>query len=128
MKNLLELALEAHGGLTPWSQLKTVTADLSVTGALWRRSKNMPGHCMKRRKIRIRRWSPLISPKSLLASPLSPLRDTFYTFDARGYTDYPFYEEQSEPVGSTSRWGSRRDYRGWREERTKSRSTVTFGP
>ena len=34
MKNLLELALEAHGGLTPWSQLKTVTADLSVTGAL----------------------------------------------------------------------------------------------
>jgi hypothetical protein len=35
MKNLLELALEAHGGLTRWSQLKTVTADLSVTGALW---------------------------------------------------------------------------------------------
>jgi N-ethylmaleimide reductase len=21
-------------------------------------------------------------------------RDTFYTFDARGYTDYPFYEER----------------------------------
>jgi len=35
MKNLLELALEAHGGLTRWSQLKAVTADLSVTGALW---------------------------------------------------------------------------------------------
>ena len=35
MKNVLELALEAHGGLTRWSQLKTVTADLSVTGALW---------------------------------------------------------------------------------------------
>jgi hypothetical protein len=35
MKNLLELALEVHGGLTRWSQLKAVTADLSVTGALW---------------------------------------------------------------------------------------------
>jgi hypothetical protein len=35
MKNLLEFALEAHGGLKRWSQLKTVTADLSVTGALW---------------------------------------------------------------------------------------------
>jgi hypothetical protein len=22
-------------------------------------------------------------------------RNTFYTFDARGYTDYPFYREQA---------------------------------
>jgi hypothetical protein len=29
MKNLLELALEAHGGLTRWSQLKAATADVS---------------------------------------------------------------------------------------------------
>jgi len=35
VKNLLELALEAHGGLTRRSHLKAVTADLSVTGALW---------------------------------------------------------------------------------------------
>jgi len=28
-------------------------------------------------------------------------RDTFYTFDARGYTDYPFYEHRPEPVDST---------------------------
>lgn len=35
MKNLLELALDAHGGLKRWSQLKALTADLSVTGALW---------------------------------------------------------------------------------------------
>jgi sulfur-carrier protein len=34
MKKLLELALDAHGGLRRWSQLKAVTADLSVTGAL----------------------------------------------------------------------------------------------
>ncbi len=26
MKNLLELALEAHGGLTRWSELRAVTA------------------------------------------------------------------------------------------------------
>ena len=35
MTDLLELALEAHGGLYLWSQLTTVTADLSVTGVLW---------------------------------------------------------------------------------------------
>jgi hypothetical protein len=35
MKNLLEFALEAHGRLKRWSQLKALTADLSVTGALW---------------------------------------------------------------------------------------------
>ena len=28
-------------------------------------------------------------------------RDTFYTFDARGYTDYPFYEQRSESLAST---------------------------
>src|SRR5690242_2700870 len=36
MKNLLEFALEAHEGLRRWLQLKAVTADLSVTGALWK--------------------------------------------------------------------------------------------
>jgi hypothetical protein len=94
MKNLLELALEAHGGPTPWSQLKTVTADLSVTGALSAEGQAGALHeapslflPQDKRKIRIRRWSPSVSPKSLLASPLSPHRDTFYTFDARGYTD-----------------------------------------
>jgi hypothetical protein len=35
VRNLLELAREAHGKLRRWSQLKAVTADLSVTGALW---------------------------------------------------------------------------------------------
>ena len=28
-------------------------------------------------------------------------RDTFYTFDARGYTDYPFYEQRSASLAST---------------------------
>jgi hypothetical protein len=27
--------------------------------------------------------------------------DTFYTFDARGYTDYPFYEQRSKSLAST---------------------------
>jgi hypothetical protein len=35
MKNPLEFASEVHGGLKSWSQLKALTADLSVTGALW---------------------------------------------------------------------------------------------
>ena len=35
-------------------------------------------------------------PKRIrLGLPLNAYdRDTFYTFDARGYTDYPFYEER----------------------------------
>ncbi|MGA8490198.1 MAG: hypothetical protein WB711_07230 [Terriglobales bacterium] len=49
MKNVLELALEAHGGPTRWSQLKTVTADLSVTGALWQ----IKGHAPELQQIRI---------------------------------------------------------------------------
>jgi N-ethylmaleimide reductase len=42
-------------------------------------------------------------PKRIgLALPLNAYdRDTFYTFDARGYTDYPFYELRSESLAST---------------------------
>jgi hypothetical protein len=32
MNDLLELAVEAHGGLKRWSQLTTVKASLSITG------------------------------------------------------------------------------------------------
>jgi hypothetical protein len=35
MDNLLKLALEAHGGLERWRQLKEVRANVSITGALW---------------------------------------------------------------------------------------------
>jgi len=49
MKNLLELALEAHGGLTRWSELKAITADLSVTGAL----SQIKGHTAELQQIRI---------------------------------------------------------------------------
>jgi hypothetical protein len=35
MNDLLELAVEAHGGLKRWSQLTTVKASLSITGKLW---------------------------------------------------------------------------------------------
>jgi hypothetical protein len=35
MNGLLELAVEAHGGLKRWSRLTTVKASLSITGTLW---------------------------------------------------------------------------------------------
>ena len=35
MNDLLQLAIEAHGGLERWSQLTNVKASLSVTGNLW---------------------------------------------------------------------------------------------
>ena len=35
MNELLNLALEAHGGLKRWMELRDIRADLSVTGALW---------------------------------------------------------------------------------------------
>jgi hypothetical protein len=35
MNELLEFALEAHGGLARWRELAEIKADLSVTGALW---------------------------------------------------------------------------------------------
>ncbi len=35
MNDLLELAVEAHGGLKRWRQLTTVKASLSITGELW---------------------------------------------------------------------------------------------
>jgi hypothetical protein len=41
MNDLLTMALEAHGGLDRWNQLKALRANLSVTGALWHR-KNRP--------------------------------------------------------------------------------------
>jgi 2,4-dienoyl-CoA reductase-like NADH-dependent reductase (Old Yellow Enzyme family) len=37
--------------------------------------------------------NPDLPKRIKLALPLNPYdRNTFYTFDARGYTDYPFYE------------------------------------
>jgi hypothetical protein len=35
MDNLLELAIEAHGGLERWRQFTVVKANASITGALW---------------------------------------------------------------------------------------------
>lgn len=40
-------------------------------------------------------FTPIKLPKRIEQDlPLNPYnRDTFYTFDARGYTDYPVYEQ-----------------------------------
>jgi hypothetical protein len=35
MTDLLQAAVYAHGGLSRWNQLKTVKANLSITGAIW---------------------------------------------------------------------------------------------
>ena len=35
MNDLLNLAVEAHGDLKRWSQLKVVKASVSITGELW---------------------------------------------------------------------------------------------
>jgi hypothetical protein len=35
MTDLLQAAVDAHGGLERWNQLKTVKASLSITGAIW---------------------------------------------------------------------------------------------
>jgi hypothetical protein len=35
MNDLLESAVAAHGGLDRWNQITTITADASITGALW---------------------------------------------------------------------------------------------
>jgi N-ethylmaleimide reductase len=46
--------------------------------------------------------NPDLPKRIRLGLPLNPYdRDTFYTFDARGYTDYPFYEQRSQSVAST---------------------------
>jgi hypothetical protein len=35
MNDLLERAVAAHGGLDRWNQVKSITVDASITGALW---------------------------------------------------------------------------------------------
>jgi hypothetical protein len=42
MNDLLEFALEAHGGLQRWNEFKTLRAELSVDGAIWH-IKQQPG-------------------------------------------------------------------------------------
>jgi len=45
--------------------------------------------------------NPDLPKRIRLGLPLNAYdRNTFYTFDARGYTDYPFYEQQSESVAT----------------------------
>jgi hypothetical protein len=35
MNDLLDRAVAAHGGLDRWNQVESITADGSITGALW---------------------------------------------------------------------------------------------
>jgi hypothetical protein len=42
MSDLLDFALEAHGGLKRWNEFQTLRADLSIAGAIWE-VKHCPG-------------------------------------------------------------------------------------
>src|SRR5580704_4374912 len=45
--------------------------------------------------------NPDLPKRIQLGLPLNAYdRRTFYTFDAQGYTDYPFYEQRSESVAT----------------------------
>jgi hypothetical protein len=35
VNDLLESAVAAHGGLDRWNEVKSITVDASITGALW---------------------------------------------------------------------------------------------
>ena len=35
MTELLDLAVEAHGGLARWNKVSSVKIDVSITGAIW---------------------------------------------------------------------------------------------
>jgi hypothetical protein len=35
MNELLKLVVKTHGGLDRWNRLKTITASMSITGAIW---------------------------------------------------------------------------------------------
>lgn len=35
MENLLDLAIEAHGGMERWKKVKSINAEMSITGAIW---------------------------------------------------------------------------------------------
>ena len=35
MNDLLDSAVAAHGGLDRWNQVKSITVDASITGAVW---------------------------------------------------------------------------------------------
>ena len=46
--------------------------------------------------------NPDLPKRIRLGLPLNAYdRDTFYTFDARGYTDYPFYEQHRNRMNNT---------------------------
>ncbi|MDT5154305.1 MAG: hypothetical protein QOI01_6038 [Mycobacterium sp.] len=36
MNDLLQLAVDAHGGLDRWNELQSLQTELSITGAIWR--------------------------------------------------------------------------------------------
>ncbi len=67
MSDLLELAIEAHGGLTRWRALRSIAITLSLTGGLWRLKGYPDG--MHGMRLEIDPRQP-----SVITQPLGPLR------------------------------------------------------
>ena len=63
----------------------------------WRKPENLDGDADLVAFGRHFVANPDLPKRIRLGLPLNAYdRDTFYTFDARGYTDYPFYEQQGD--------------------------------
>ena len=85
LRKIFKRTIIAAGGFEPGTAEEVVKkgdADLIAFGRHFLANPDLPK--------RIRLGLPLNSHD----------RNTFYTFDAHGYTDYPFYEQRSESVTS----------------------------
>ena len=83
LRNIFKGTIIAAGGFEPGTAEEVVEngdADLVAFGRHFLANPDLPE--------RIRLGRPLNAHD----------RNTFYTFDAHGYTDYPFYEQRSESV------------------------------
>src|SRR5260370_30397683 len=67
MSDLLELAIEAHGGLARWRALRSIAITLSLTGGLWRLKGYPDG--MHGMRLEIDPRQPFV-----ITQPLGPLR------------------------------------------------------
>jgi hypothetical protein len=85
MSSLLDLALEAHGGLKRWNEFRTLRADVSIGGAIWD-IKQSPGMLTdKTFELHTHEEHLAITPfsDSGLRSVFVPARQTLETLDGK---------------------------------------------
>ncbi len=93
MSDLLDFALEAHGGLKRWNEFQTPRADLSIAGSIWE-IKQCPGlltnktfelHTHYEQLTITPSFKPdLISARSKLLTPISTVLRTTGSFGSAG--------------------------------------------